>query len=117
MKKEKAHKAKIAGGTSTTVHLEKKKRKLGPKAGSPPKQSHAKELLFGSSPLKATVDSEDVANMEASPLAALLVTSVPPSSIEPKGSAGGSEGLPSLDVRDQEAKIDEDCGGNVDIKG
>jgi hypothetical protein len=107
---------KVVSGTSATVHLEKKKRKLGPKAGGPPKRSCAEVLLFGSPPMKAR-DYEDVTEVERSPLAALLVTSVLLASVEPQASASGSGGLLGVDVSDQEAESDEDGGRHVDIEG
>lgn len=51
------------------------------------------------------------------PLPAMLVTSTPPASVEPKGSAGGSGRLPCLDVNNQEAENEEDGDGNVDVIG
>jgi hypothetical protein len=117
-KKEKTQGTTAAGGVSATAHLEKKKRKLGAKGSASSKRSCIANILFGpSSPLKAKGDSKDAADMEASPLAASSVTSTPPASVEPKESAGGSGGLPGLDVSDQETESDEDGGRHVDIVG
>jgi hypothetical protein len=115
LRREKAQGVKIAGGTSGTTHLESKKRKLGPKAGGPPKLSKAAKTLFASSPLKATRDSEDATNVEASPLAALPLTSVEPPSVHPKVSDSGSGRLAGLDVSDQEVECDKGAGGHIDV--
>jgi hypothetical protein len=83
--------------------------------GGPPKLSKAAKLLFGSSPLKATRDSNDAADVEASPLAAPPLMSVEPPSVDPKVSGSGSRHLPGLDVSDLEAESDEGVGGHIDM--
>lgn len=74
-------------------------------------------LFVSSSPLKAKGDSKDTVDVEPSPLATSPVTSAPPASVEPKVSAGGSSGLPGLDVSKQEVESDEDGSGHIDIVG
>ncbi|RLM57967.1 putative retrotransposon protein [Panicum miliaceum] len=118
LKKEKAQGATVADGTSTNAHLEKKKRKLGPKTSGPPKWTRIADILFGAySLLKAKGDSEDTGDEEAGPLATPPLASALSSPSRPRVFGSGSSQLLALDVSDQEAEKDEDDGEHIDIVG
>jgi hypothetical protein len=78
-KKEKVEEVQLVSGDSAIAHLEQKKWKLCTKVNGSLKRTRVVDILFGSSsPLKAKGDSEDIVDVEPSPLAASPVTSALP---------------------------------------